>query len=314
MLFRSRMKKWVVLMILVAAVLSIAVACSQKNGNDNIENTNKPTGSVYPLTITDALDREVTLEKRPERIVSLLPSLTEILFALDAGDKVVGVTNFCDFPQEATEKEKIGDLFNLNIEVILSLDPDLVLVGRSETLQQSLAFLEENGIPYIVVDPQSLDEIEASILQVAEVIDNKAKGEAVVDEIKAGRAAIATKVAAIPEAERMNVFVLIDTETLWTVADGEFLSEMITAAGGKNAAAGIGQGYVQLSEEAFFALDPDIILSTFNMADTVLAKAAWQDLSAIKAGKVFNVNANLVSRPGPRIVLGLEELYEAINK
>jgi iron complex transport system substrate-binding protein len=265
-----------------------------------------PPDGAYPMTIVDDLGREVTLEARPERIVSLIPSLTEILFALDAGDRVVGVTNWCNYPAETADREKVGDLFSPNTEVILALQPDLILTGRSEMLDQTLGFLEENGIPYIVVDPQDMDEIEASIAQVAKIIGSPEKAAAILADIQEGREHMAEKVA---DKDRPNVFVLLDTEYLYTVGSGEFLSDMIQLAGGNNEAANLGTGYFQLSEEAFFELDPDIIICTFPMSEQVLAKSNWQELKAVKNGRVYDVNGDLVSRPGPRVILGLEELY-----
>ncbi|NLZ39556.1 MAG: cobalamin-binding protein [Firmicutes bacterium] len=305
-------KKCLSVLLLMVFVLTLAVGCGQQTGGDNKGGKEGAEGA-YPLTMTDAAGREVTLEARPERIVSLMPSLTEIVFALEADERLVGVTSYCDYPEAAKEKEDVGDLFNLNTEKILSLEPDLVLVGKSETLQDSMEFLEEAGVPYFVVDPQTLDEIEESILTVAELIDAKEEGEALVTQLRADRAAFEEKVAAIPAEERPNVFVLLDTEALYTVGDGEYLSEMITVAGGNNVAAEIGAGYFQISEEKLLEIDPDIIINTFPMRDQVMAKEAWQDLSAIKNKRVYDVESNAVSRPGPRYVQGLEELYKVFT-
>ena len=297
-------------LLLMMIVALVVAGCSSGDTDTPGEDVNNnPADSAYPLTVTDALGREVTLETKPERVVSLMPSLTEILFALEASDRVVGVTTYCNYPAEALAKDKVGDLFNLNTETILALEPDLVLTGRSDTIAETLSFLEENGIPYIVVDPTSLDEIEASITQVATIIAEEEKGNGLVTQIQADRATMAEKVAAVADADRPNIFVLLDTEYLYTVGEGEFLSEVITAAGGNNIAAGLGKGYPMLSEETFFELDPDIIICTFPMSEQVLAKESWQDLQAVKNGRVYDVDGDLVSRPGPRIVSGLEELY-----
>ncbi|HZK25396.1 MAG TPA: cobalamin-binding protein [Oscillospiraceae bacterium] len=308
-----RKRNWLVVMLLVVFTLTLVAGCGQENGGEEA-NGDTDTGKTYPLTLTDAAGREVTLAAKPERIVSIMPSLTEILFALDAGERVVGVTTYCDYPAAAKEKEVIGDLYNLNPESILALQPDLVLVGKSETLQQTFDFLEQAGTPYFVVDPQTLDEIEESIVTVAKLIDNQAAGEALVTQLKADRLALETKVAEIPAEERAKVFVLLDTNVLYTVGEGTFLSEMITTAGGNNLASEIDDAYFQVSEEAFFELDPEVIICTFPMRDEVLARETWQDLSAIKSGKVYDVDANSVSRPGPRYVQGLELLYEVFAK
>lgn len=272
------------------------------------QNGEAATGD-YPLTVTDALGREVTLSARPERIVSLMPSLTEILFALEAGERVVGVTNWCNYPAEAQEREKVGGIFDLNTERILALEPDLILTGKSERLAEILAFLDEVGIPYFVVDPQDLAEIESSIAKVAEIIGTSAKGEAIVAELQAGRAALAERVNAIAEADRPSVFVMIDTDSLFTVGDGVFLADLIAGAGGNNIAAGLGSGWFILSEEKLFELDPEIIIATFPMREQLLTREGWQGLQAVKNGRIYDVDGDLVSRPGPRVIRGMEVLY-----
>jgi iron complex transport system substrate-binding protein len=263
----------------------------------------------YPLTVIDDLGRTVVIDKQPQRIVSMLPSLTETLFAVGAGDRVVGVTTWCNYPEEATTRQNSGDLFNPNVEEILALEPDLILTGRSSMLEETLGFLEENGIPYIVVDPKSLDEIETAIVKVAQIAGLPGNGADIVAEIQAGRAAMAAQVAAVDPEDRPDVFILVDIDYLFTVGSGEFLSEMIEAAGGNNVAAGLGAGYFMVSEEDFIELDPDVIISTF--PDQVLQKESWGEMRAIKAGRVHDVDDDLVKRPGPRVVLGLEELYGA---
>ncbi|NLM52589.1 MAG: cobalamin-binding protein [Firmicutes bacterium] len=319
------MRKWLVVLLVLVLALS-AVGCGRQEAPDNtgqneIAGNNEQLNEhheqreqvTYPLTVTDDLGREVTLTAKPARIVSLLPSLTEILFALEAGDRVVGVTNYCNYPEEAAQKDKVGDLFNLSAETILALQPDLVLTGRSQTLEEQLSFLENNGIPYIVVDPQSLAEIETAILQVAEMIDSMERGQKLVEQIQNDRAAFDAKVAQIPQEERARVFVMLDTEALFTIGDGEYLSEMIEAAGGINVAKDSGQGYFQISEETFFTLNPDVIIATFPMREEILAREAWRDIAAVKNGRVYDVDGDLVTRPGPRIVQGLEELYNVFT-
>jgi iron complex transport system substrate-binding protein len=306
-------KKWLVLVMGMVLLLSAALAgCASRDANTGGTGGNgngAPSDGPYPMTIVDDIGREVTLEKQPERIVSLLPSLTEILFALDGGDRVVGVTNWCNYPEETANREKIGDLFSPNTELILSLNPDLILTGRSSMLEETLSFLEDNGIPYIVVDPLNMDEIVTSVNTVAEIIGAPEKAEPVLAAIQSGREAMATRVAAVSQADRPNVFVLLDTEYLYTVGSGEYLSELIELAGGLNGAAALEVGYFMISEEAFFQLNPDIIICTFPLSEQVLAKKNWQELNAVKNGRVYDVNGDLVSRPGPRVILGLEELY-----
>lgn len=303
------------LIALSTAVLLVvtlfAAGCLPGNVAPKETQNGEAVNERYPLTVTDDLGREVTLSAKPERIVSLMPSLTEILFALDEGGRVVGVTDWCYYPEEAQERAKVGGIFNLNAESILALEPDLIVTGNSDALAETLSFLEGTGIAYLVIDPQNLDEIELSIAKIAEVVGSPAKGEAIVAELQAGRAAMTEKVAAIAEADRPSVFVMIDTESLFTVGEGEFLADLISSAGGRNIAAGLGSGYFEMSEEKLFELDPEVIIATFTMRERLLARESWQGLQAVKNGRIYDVNGDLVSRPGPRVVLGMEELYGA---
>lgn len=301
-------------MVVVMLLLAMVTGCTQNGGNTGKSPDKEPVGAAYPMTVVDDAGRSVEIAAAPQRIVSLMPSLTETLYALGLEDRVVGVTDFCDYPAEALTKEKVGNLFNLSMEKILELEPDLVLAAESATLQDALTLLAENGITVVVINPLNLDAIEESIRQVGKITGVPEKGVEVAALVRAEREALAARVGTVAEADRPNVLILLDTDAIYTLGDGVFLSDMVTAAGGVNAAADKGEGYFQLSEEALFALDPDIIICTFPMSDQVLAKATWQELQAVKNGRVFDVNGDLVSRSGPRIILGLEELYAVFFK
>jgi len=263
--------------------------------------------SLYPQVIQDDAGRQVEIKAEPQRIVSLLPSLTETLFALGLGERVVGVTNFCNYPAEVEGKERVGGLFDLNAEKVLALEPDVVLSGQMKGAQEVLQALETAGVTVVVFDPATMDDISRVIRSVAKLTGVEQEGETLAGEIAAGREAMAKQVAAAG-AEKPRVFVLLDTEQIWTVGDGEYLSEMIAEAGGVNAASGQGAGWLQLSEEKLFELDPEVIIATFPMREQLLARPGWQALQAIRNGRVYDVNGDLVSRPGPRVVLGLQEL------
>jgi iron complex transport system substrate-binding protein len=223
---------------------------------------------------------------------------------------VYGVTKYCYFPPEAQDVEKIGDAFSPNIEKVLSLAPDMVLSGKGSKLDEVLPVLEENGITVAVFDPKTMDGIDDVILQIAYLAQVEQRGQDLVAEIQAARREIGESVAR-QNLPRPSVFVMIDTDSLFTVGEGEFLSEMIEAAGGKNAASALGKGYLQLSEEKLFELDPDIIIATYPMRDALLARPGWQGLKAVQSGRVYDVDGDVVSRPGPRVAQGLEELFRA---
>lgn len=272
-----------------------------------------PAAGPYPMTVLDDAGKQVEIAAEPQRIVSLLPSLTETLFALGLGERVVGVTNFCNYPAEVDGKERVGGLFDLNAEKILALEPDVVLSGQMKGAQEVLRTLETAGVTVVVFDPATMEDIGRVIRSVAKLAGVAEKGEELAGEITAGRTAMTAQVAAVA-AEKPQVFVLLDTEKIFTVGDGEYMSEMITEAGGVNAASGQGEGWLELSEEKLFELDPDIIIATFPMREQILARPGWQALQAVKEGRVYDVDGDLVSRPGPRVVLGLQELHRVFYR
>ena len=272
-----------------------------------------PAAGPYPMTVLDDAGKQVEIAAEPQRIVSLLPSLTETLFALGLGERVVGVTNFCNYPAEVDGKERVGGLFDLNAEKILALEPEVVLSGQMKGAQEVLRTLETAGVTVVVFDPATMEDIGRVIRSVAKLAGVAEKGEELAGEITAGRTAMTAQVAAVA-AEKPQVFVLLDTEKIFTVGDGEYMSEMITEAGGVNAASGQGEGWLELSEEKLFELDPDIIIATFPMREQILARPGWQALQAVKEGRVYDVDGDLVSRPGPRVVLGLQELHRVFYR
>ncbi|MBS4023065.1 MAG: ABC transporter substrate-binding protein [Dethiobacter sp.] len=305
------MKKSVVILVLASLLLVLAAGCAGVSKSD--APPQEVTGP-YPMIVVDDDGRTVVIDTEPMRFVSLAPNLTEMLFALGLGDRVVGVSDFCNYPLQALEIEKIGNAFTPNVEKMIALAPDVVVSPRGSVLQEAVALLEQNGINVLVYDPKTIDEIEDVITRIAAMANVDVNGKNLVSGLQMQRKEFAARVAAAGQVSRPSAFILLDLDYLFTVGDGEYLSELIEAAGAVNAASGQGVGYLMLSEEVLFELDPDIIICTFSMSGQVLAKPAWKELSAVKNGRVFDVEDDLVSRPGPRVILGLEELYRAIHQ
>ena len=288
-------------LILVVLALMLTPACSSE-------------GSSNPRTITDDLGRTVNIKETPQRIVSLAPSITETLFALDSGNKVVGVTDACDYPPEALTKPKVGDYFSTNLETIIDQDPDLVLADGHDPVY---AQLESLGITIVVLQPQDFAGIFGSIELVGEVTGKETEAERLIDEMKAHMAAISTKTASV--SEKPTVFYEIDgsdPSKPWTAGPGSFIHTLITLAGGENMVS-ISEAYLQISLEEIVDVNPDIIIlgdhPWVSPEDVMNRSGAWQEIIAVKNEAIYPINVDLVSRPGPRIVDGLEQMATIIH-
>jgi iron complex transport system substrate-binding protein len=260
------------------------------------------------LTFTDGLGREVKLEAPAQRIVSLAPSNTEILFALDAGSQVVGRDNLSDYPEAAKAVTDIGSAFEaLNTELIVSLKPDLVLTAEINRADQVKA-LEDLGITvYYLKNPTTLEELYTNLEVVAQLTGHEADAAQLIDE----KIATAT--------EKPTVFYELDASDPakpYTVGKGTFITLLIERAGGQNIAGDL-DAYPQLSLEQVVAADPDFIIlgnSAYGITpESVASRPGWSGLSAVANNQVVPFDDNLVSRPGPRLVEGLEALAKLLH-
>lgn len=280
-------------------------------------------GVVKPQTgkvsMTDGLGREVTLQQPGQRIVSLSPSVTEILFALDAGGQVVGRDSFSNYPAEAAAIQDVGgSMGNYSVETIASLQPDLVIAAGINTPEQVKA-LEDMGLTvYYLANPVDLAGIYEMLLNVGTLSGHAAEAEALNNSLQE-RVQKVQEIVAKAETRPLVFYELDGTDPAkpWTVGPGSFLDELIRTAGGENAAAGLTSAWAQISIEELLVQDPDIILlgdSIYGMTpDQVQARPGWDGLTAIVEGRIYEFNDDLVSRPGPRLVDGLEELVRLIH-
>lgn len=270
----------------------------------------------YPLTIIDITETAVTIPQEPQRIISIAPSNTEILFALGLEDKIVGITNYCNFPEETKNIEKIGETFPLNLEKIVSLKPDLILAYAGQL--NEIPRLRELGLKVIVIEPLNLQETLKSIQMVATVCGIPEKGNILVENLSQRIDQIKTEVSNLEITKKPKIFIGGIYETIWTPGEGTLFNELISLAGGINIAAGF-SGWTKISPEFIVKEDPDIIIipiGAMNPGDekrikeNIYQRPGWSNLSAVKTQKIFIVNEDLFFRPGPRIVDGLERLYK----
>ena len=272
-------------------------------------------GGVSAVTITDDLGVTVTIENPPERIVSLSPANTEILFALGLDEKIVGVTEYCTYPEAALSKEKIGGFSTVNIEKVSVLNPDLIVAADGNS-EETVAHLRELGFTVITINADTIDTTLDDILLLGKATGADDEAEALVSSMKEDLEEIAEKTSA---EEKPTILHCMWTDPLWVSGSATFQDEMIIAAGGVNAAADEG-GWVALTMEKFLTMNPDIIVVDSGngmgvgaddaLRDFFLKDPRMQSLSAVQNERVYVVNADIIDRGGPRIVEGVEALAE----
>ena len=272
-------------------------------------------GGVSAVTITDDLGVTVTIENPPERIVSLSPANSEILFALGLDEKIVGVTEYCTYPEAALSKEKIGGCSTVNIEKVSVLNPDLIVAADGNS-EETVAHLRELGFTVITINADTIDTTLDDILLLGKATGADDEAEVLVSSMKEDLAEIAEKTSA---EEKPTILHCMWTDPLWVSGSGTFQDEMITAAGGINAAAAE-EGWVALTMEKFLTMNPDIIVVDSGngmgvgaddaLRDFFLKDPRMQSLSAVQNERVYVVNADIIDRGGPRIVEGVEALAE----
>ena len=263
---------------------------------------------------TDGIGRAVSIAPNPRRIISLAPNVTEILFALGLGDRIAGVTSYCDFPEAAKEKEKIGDTLNPNLEKIISLKPDLVVVSTSSQLENLTRRLDQLAIPVYVTNPRRARDVVASIRSLGEVTGTSERAAEVAGGMESRISAVEQRVKSLP---RPSVFYVLQTGPLITAGRNTFINDLINIAGGKFISADETADYPQFSRETVIARAPEIIVApAIHGSELVKESDLRRDFAttpAIRSNRIVWVTPDLVDRPGPRIVEGLEQLAEGLH-
>jgi len=274
--------------------------------------------SIWPMTLVDGLDREITLEKAPERIVSLSPSNTEVIFAAGAGNLVVGDTEYCDYPEEAKAITKVGGFSasTISIETIVSLNPDLVFAG-DEDQQTVIDALEEAGVIVYSVKANTFEDVYANLELVGKLTGNEAVAAQVVDDMKTRIAVVQEKIATVPQDDRPTVFWEIWDEPLMTSGPNTFSAQLIEIAGGVNIFPDLTEDYPQISVEEVVSRNPDVIMGPDThgdklIADQLAARPGWEEITAVKDGRIYLIDGNTSSRPGPRLAAALEDIAASL--
>jgi len=278
-----------------------------------------PQGSSSPqLTITDQLGRTVKLDKIPQRIVSLAPSNTEILFAIGLVDRIVGVTDYCDYPPEAKQKPKIGGFSTPNIESVIAASPDLIL-ATSIHEKTAIPQLEERGLTVVALAPKTFDEVMAAIMLVGNITGKEKEATALLSDMKQRIKAVTDKTSGLSEQQKLRTLYLVWHDPPMVAAGKTLQDEVIAKAGGKNIAYELSD-YAKISLEAIIQADPEVMIAgvghgsgTSQTLEFLKNEDRLKAVSARRDGRIYGVDGNIVSRPGPRIIDGLEEFARFIH-
>ena len=269
---------------------------------------------VSSRAFVDDAGRRIYLAKPPARVVSLAPSITEMLFAIGLDEQIVGVTEFCDYPAAAKSKPKVG-YSNPSAEALIALRPELVLAPRDFLRPDLQAKLEQLKIPLFVLEAQTVEDILLQIHTLGKMFEKASAANEVTQRMRQRIAGIRRKVET-PQARR--VLYVLNSQPLITVGPGSFIHQMIGLAGGINIAARAGMAYPKLSMEAVLKDDPEVLIFPSGEVETVPRSEQqqwrrWDSLSAVKKQRFHEVSSNLLNRPGPRVVEALEQLAHAIH-
>lgn len=273
--------------------------------------------SSFPINIKDDNGKEITIEKKPKKIVSLLPSTTEVLFALGLDKEIVGVSDYDNYPKAATTKQKVGSQ-DMNVELILSLLPDVIFLDKyhADSHGDVVKQLESAGIKTVTVGTQnSFAETYDSMQLIAKVTGTEAEAEKIISTMKAKVEEIKLKSKKVEEKKKVWIEISPQPD-IYTTGKNTFMNEMLEMIGAENAAAHL-EGWVKVSEEEAVNLNPDVVITTYglfteNAEQQVLERKGWQGVSAVKNEQVFDVNNDSVTRSGPRLIDGVEELAKAV--
>lgn len=319
---KDRMKLLTILTLLISLLI---VGCTvEAPTNEESVAVEENSDTVFPREVVDGLGNKVSIEKKPERIISAVPSHTEILFTLGLEEHIIGVSEFCDYPVEALDKEKIGGYKTLNTEKIIELNPDIVFV-YGEGDEEAIGLLESSGITIARFEPESIQEVLDTIVMIGEMTGKETLAEEVVVELSQKTDEVLAK---IEGREAVPVFYEIWHEPLMAAGLGSFMDELITLAGGTNIAKDADGAYPIFSIEALVERNPEVylmpadhVIDFYAMTeeeknqkiDEVKNRPGYSEVAAIKNNRIELLEPNIVSRPGIRIVEALELVAKAIH-
>jgi iron complex transport system substrate-binding protein len=307
LLSRSLLTPAIRLLAVVALglILGVAFAC--------ISHTQEQPDGPVTRTLTDDAGRRVSLPARVTRVISLAPNLTEIVFAVGGGDRLVGNTSYCDYPAEAKSVQKVGDTLHPSLERIIALRPQVVLISTASQLEVFTQQLQNQNIAVFVTDPHDLDGVFRSIEQIGQILGQAEQAMSVVKNLRERATAVEQ---AVQHAQPVRVFYQLSAEPLYTAGHDAFVTDLMRRAGAASVTADVPGAWPKYSSESALAAKPEAIIlptgGSMGAGNSTVAEALRRSPAAI-AGRVYKINDDHLARPGPRAVNGLEELARALH-
>lgn len=305
----SKTKAWLVLL----ALMLILNGCKVNTGTDKPSSQGYGGSNAFPIKISDDRGRQVAIDAQPQRLVSLVPGFTETLFAMELGDRVVGVTTYCDYPAPAKEKPKVGGFSNPSLEMIVEARPDLVLATgmHSQLVEQ----LEAMKVKVLVFNPNNIKGLMETINLIGLACGEPEKARALNGSLSQRLDTVKAKISGIPPEKRPQVFYEVWHEPLMTVGPNTLITEIIGLAGGRCLTATGKEDYPTISEEFVIEANPDIMVHSYGTGmnntptrEVILGRKGWQGVGFVKNQRIIGVESNLITRPGPRLVDAIEQL------
>ncbi len=323
------MKYWKKVSLLFTAIVLVAgmTACSKTPTDSTVstkeviatEETQQEEATAastelekesYPLTVTDSEGNEVIFEQEPQKVISLAPNITEMMYHLEAQQKLVGRTDYCDYPQEATSIESVGTLTDPDIEKVISLEPDVV-IASTHFSEETKAKLSELGIKTLVLyEEHEIKGVSAMFETLGKIVNKQEKSRLAVEEMEG---VIEETTELVGELEKPSVYYVVGYGEYgdYTAGGDTFISQLITLAGGKNIAQEV-QGW-SYSLESLLEADPEIIIIDNSMKDDFVKAENYKELTAVKNGMVYGIDKNIIERQGFRNAEGVRTLAEIFH-
>jgi cobalamin transport system substrate-binding protein len=290
---------------IIACALLLTLACASRPQTT-------PEGPVS-RALTDDAGRRVSLPARVTRVISLAPNLTEIVFAVGAGDRLVGRTSYCNFPAEAKAVTEVGDTLHPSLERIISLKPQVVLISTASQLEVFTQQLQSQNIAVFVTDPHDLKGVFRSIAQIGEMLGQKDQANHLVQQLQQRADAVEQ---AVKQRAPVRVFYQVSAEPLYTAGHDAFVTDLLRRAGAASVTADVPGAWPKYSNESALAAKPEAIIlptgGSMGSGNSTVTEALRQS-PAVLAGRVYKIDDDHLARPGPRAVDGLEEMARALH-